>query len=72
MTSARWHRLKTVWCWITTGHTVEESEWGYSHNTGIVDLFCADCQRLVRKVPLEDFPLMDEVLRLINEGVTDG
>lgn len=56
------HRLKTIWCWLTTGHTENERDWGYTHSSGIVDLFCSDCQRLIRRIPLEDFSLMDEVL----------
>ena len=63
------HRLRTVWCWITTGHTEDEHEWGYEHGSGMVDIFCSDCQRLLRKIPLEESPVKDDIVALVGEAI---
>ncbi len=58
--------MKRLIC-VFRGHVFDRDEWGYSHGSGLVDLFCDRCYRLFEKVPLDDYAYADDVWQEIME-----
>lgn len=46
-----------------------ENNWGYAIGSGMVDEFCAKCQKLIRSVPIEDHPLKAKIDKMQNDVI---
>lgn len=57
----RWGAIKRMWCILKGTHLVSSADWGYG-GAGIVDLYCPNCLKIVRRVPLDDFSSLDDLL----------
>lgn len=57
-------RLCKFVCIVRDRHTESHADWGYGGN-GMVDLYCPNCLKLVRRVPLDDFRALDDLISAV-------
>lgn len=64
----RWYRargfFRKVICILRGTHIVSESDWGYAGD-GMVDAYCPNCLKIVRRIPLDDFPGTGQVIDVL-------
>ena len=56
-----WGKVVALWCRLRGRHTAENGDWGYGGN-GLVDRFCPNCMKRVRREPLDDCHVQEDVL----------
>ena len=54
-------------------HEGEHDEWIYKFGTGITELYCSKCGKIIKKVPLDDLPKeqlekLSKILKDYNQG----
>lgn len=66
----RLHRLRgyvRAWvCRLRGQHTTTAADYGYGFD-GVVDLYCPNCGKIVRRVPLDDFDGLDHLLDTVTK-----
>jgi hypothetical protein len=57
--------LKKIFC----DHAGKHEEWGYKFGSGICELYCSKCGKVIQKVPLDDLPkdTLQKLIRLLDE-----
>lgn len=61
--------LKKIFC----DHEGEHDEWGYKFGTGITELYCSKCGKVIKKVPLDDLPKeqLQKLILLLQDRLED-
>lgn len=52
--------LRRIFC----DHVGAHDEWGYKFGSGITELYCSKCGKVIKRVPLDDLP-KDTLQKLI-------